>query len=217
MSDQAPAAGGASDNTTPAETAAPSTGGSDLAARLAKLEAENNKLRDESAQRRIKAKEEGEKAAKALEEQGQFKALAETLKARLAELEPLEGDAKQWRSFVQQESQRIDAQKASLPPHWQAALDGAGSLDGKRAVLAAYEAERGTKKQPAAPPPGGAAPAPAGADFAALASDPAALRQAKQADPAGWSRFVAGLVGRGRSSTTTLGARAQAQAANKRA
>ena len=208
------AAGGASDSTNATETAAPSTGANDFAARLAKLESENSRLRDEAAQRRLKAKEEAANAQKALEEQGEFKALADSYKMRITELEADAEDAKAWRSYRDAESKRIEEMKASLPPHWQAALDATSSLDGRRAILSAYEAERGAKtRTPAAPPPGSAAPpAAGGTDFAALSNDPDALRRAKNADPAGWERFKLSLVGRGQSQNTTFAMRQRAMA-----
>lgn len=168
----------------------------DVQARLARLDEVEKKLQqvtDEAAQRRIAAKTERERAEKLAEEQGQFKALADSLKARLAELEPqvgpLEEEAKRWRAHQSREQERIKAMRASLPAHWQAALDAAGSLEAQQAVLQAIDAETaGSKRTPAKAPPGGN-PAAGAVDFSQVANDPAALRAAKEADPSGWERF----------------------------
>ncbi|MFZ9959220.1 MAG: hypothetical protein ACO3GP_02415 [Candidatus Limnocylindrus sp.] len=168
----------------------------DVAARLARLDEVEKKLAqvtDEAAQRRIAAKQERERAEKLAEEQGQFKALADSYKARIAELEPqlgpLEEQAKRWQAFENRERQRIQSMRASLPAHWQAALDAAGSLEAQQAVLQAIDAENASgKRSPAKAPPGGN-PAAGAVDFSQVANDPAALRAAKEADPTGWERF----------------------------
>lgn len=193
--EQVAAGGGAASNTN-GGAALPA----DVMARLARLDEVEAKLRsvtDEAAQRRVAAKQERERAEKLAEEQGQYKALADSLKARIAELEPqlgpLEEQAKRWRAHEEREKQRIKMMREQLPPHWQAALEAAGSLEAQQAVLAAIENERAvTKRTPANPPPGGN-PAAGGVDFSAVANDPAALRAAKLADPEGWERVKAGM------------------------
>jgi hypothetical protein len=165
-----------------------------LRSELEKLRKEAASLRDESASRRIKAREESERALKLAEEKGEFDKVAGALRARLAELEPLEADAKAWRAHAEQEAKALDARRTSLPVHWQTALDAAGSVDGKRAVLAAHDAERATTA-PAAPkhtPQASGAPVGASPDWATImaSSDIEAIRAAKAADPAGWAAMT---------------------------
>lgn len=195
----------------------------DVMAKLQRLDEVEAKLRavtDEAAQRRVAAKQERERAEKLAEEQGQYKALADSFKARIAELEPqlgpLEEQAKRWRAHEERERQRIKATRESLPPHWQAALDAAGSLEAQQAVLAAIDSERATNKRtPASPPPGGN-PAAGAVDFAAVANDPAALRAAKIADPKGWEGFKASMRRGSAAVATTFALRQEMAAAQKR-
>lgn len=180
----------------------------DYRARFEAADKEIKALREEAASRRVKAKEATAAAEKAAEEQGQYKALADSLKARVGELEPLEADAKQWRAHVERESQRLAKVREGLPAHWQAALDASPSLDGKQAILSAYESERaagaGNSKQPAkAPAPGNPPGAAASHDWQALAANPAALKEAKARDPQGWRAFIDGFAGRGAKPQTT--------------
>jgi hypothetical protein len=196
---------------------------SDVAARLARLdeiEGELKRVKDEAAQKRIAAKTERERAEKLAEEQGQFKALADSYKARIAELEPqlgpLEEQAKRWRAHEERERQRVKAMRESLPAHWQAALDAAGSLEAQQAILQAVDAESASgKRTPAKAPPGGN-PAAGAVDFAMVANDPAALKAAKLADPQGWERVKAGMRRVAGVGNTTFAMRQQALAAAKR-
>jgi|GEM_PF-4105344 len=193
--EQVAAGGGAASNTN-GSAALPA----DVMARLARLDEVEAKLRsvtDEAAQRRVAAKQERERAERLAEEQQNYKVLADSLKARIAELEPqlgpLEEQARRWRAHEEREKQRIKTMREQLPPHWQAALEAAGSLEAQQAVLTAIENERATtKRTPASPPPGGN-PAHGSVDFAQVANDPAALRAAKEADPTGWERFKLGM------------------------
>lgn len=169
-------------------TAAPSDDVATLRARLDKLEKDNASLRDESASRRIKAKEEADKALKLAEEKGEFDKVIAAHRARIAELEPLESDAKAWRSFAEQERARLDAKRDGLPAHWQSVYDAAGSIEAKRAVLAAIEADTGKTSTPKAAPPSGGAPAAGAPDWSQIAAsgDRDAIRAAREADPTGW-------------------------------
>lgn len=187
----------------------------DIAARLELLEKENKALRDESASKRVKAREATLAAEKLAEEQGQHKALAESLKQRIGELEPLEGDAKAWRAHLERETARLAKVREGLPGHWQQALDASPTLDGKQAILSAYEAERATSTQgktPAKAPMPGNPPGAASTDWSQVASDPKALREAKERDPSGWSAFVQSVSGGGARILTSFERRQQAQA-----
>src|SRR5688572_32710146 len=68
----------------------------DYAAELARAQKEIADLRKEAASHRTARNEARSAADKAAEEQGQFKALADSYKARIAELEGLEAPAQQW-------------------------------------------------------------------------------------------------------------------------
>lgn len=196
---------------------------SDVTARLARLEeieGELKRVKDEAAQKRIAAKTERERAEKLAEEQGQFRALADSYKARIAELEPqlgpLEEQAKRWRAHEERERARVKAARESLSPHWQAALDAAGSLEAQQAILQAVDAESaGSRRTPAKAPTGGN-PAAGSVDFTMVANDPAALRAAKLADPQGWERHKAGMRRGATVGSTTFALRQQALAAAKR-
>jgi hypothetical protein len=171
-------------------TAAQAPSVTDLQAELARAQAEAKKLRDEAASHRVRANEQRSAAEKALEEQGQFKALAEERARRLAELESLEGPAKRWAEHEKRETERLAKAREALSPEWQAALDAAPSLEGKQAILAALD-----KAKPAAPqraPVGGgppAGPAAADEDWFSLADSPNDLRAAIARNPTGWQRF----------------------------
>lgn len=191
----------------------------DVLARLEALEKENKSLRDESASRRVKAKEAQAAAEKAAEEQGQYKALADSLKQRLGELEPLEAQAKAWQAHEKREAERFAKVRETLPTHWQQALDASPSLDGKQAILSAYEAERASAspgKQPAKAPAPGNPPGAASTDWTQLANDPQALREAKTRDPEGWRGFVQKLSGGNGRVLTTFERRQQFAASQKK-
>jgi hypothetical protein len=197
------------DDKTTATTAAPSDVEASLRSELEKLRKEAASLRDESASRRIKAREESERAAKEAEAKGEYAKALETYKARVAELEGLEGDAKQWRSFADEERKRLDARKADLPAHWQSLLDRASDIDGKRAVLAAYDVEAATKgtTTAAAKPQQGGAPASGvqPIDFAkAWASGGRDWQDAKTRDPKGASAYVTGIASGGARQVSFL-------------
>ena len=200
--------------TTTVKTEAPGAP-SDISARLEALEKENKALRDESAAKRVKAREATLAAEKAAEEQGQHKALAESLKQRIGELEPLEAHAKAWLAHLEREQARLAKVREGLPGHWQTALDASPTLDGKQAILAAYEAEKASApagKQPAKAPPLGNPPGGASTDWTAVASDPRALREAKDRDPTGWQQFVQSTTGVGARILTSFERRQMAQA-----
>lgn len=174
--------------TTSTGAAAPTV---DYAAEIARRDSEIASLRKESASSRVAKNEARTTAEKLAEEQGQFKALAESYKARIAELEPYEGPAKSWAAHEKRELERVTAARAQLAPEAQAALDAVPTLEGKLAVLNVLS--KGAPMQrpaPEKPPiPGGAPPAPNGTDWTSFSSE-AELKAAKQRDPAGWKQFL---------------------------
>ena len=202
---------------------APAPGNEDAAAlraELARKDAELTKVRAEAASHCVKGNEARSAADKAAEANGEFKALAESRAARIAELEGHAPHAQKWREHEERETARITTVRASLEPHWQAALDAAPSLEGKQAVLTAIEAARGTQKPPPGKPPvqGGAPGAPAATDWNEVIHDQAALRAAKARDPVGFANFLATHDGSADRKPTThelMQARRTAKAARK--
>lgn len=190
--------------------ATPPAGSDDVASlrsRLERTEAELTKTRQEAAAHRVAKNEQRTAAEKAAEEQGQYKALAESLKARVAELEPLEGSAKQWREYEARETTRLAKARDGLEPHWQAAIDAQPTIAGKQAILDGITASRGagttTPAPPTKAPPSGApGGAPAAVDWQAVSNDQSQLQAAIARDPQGWQAYKAQLRGPARPLTT---------------
>lgn len=173
----ADAAGGEQGGTTqpaggaPAAPAAPATPAIDAAA-LGKLMAEHEATKAELAALKAKGKEaDASRSAaekKALEEQGQFKALAEKHAADLAaaqkRLAELEGPASVGAAFLEREKARVEAVVKDMPAEWRETLDAVGdNVVARGKVIDRYLAT--TTTPPTAPkaPQGGAPPgSPAG-------------------------------------------------------
>lgn len=195
--------------TTTAPQAPAQSGGEDIAslkASLARAESELEKTRKEAAGHRNAKNEARTAAEKALEEQGQYKALADERAKRLAELESLEGPAKRWAEHEARVTASVAAAREALTPEWKAALDAAQTLDGKQAILSALEGTKATGKQPPAKaPPGGGPPASPAAedeDWQSLADSPTEFDAAIARNPAGWQRFSSSVMGPPKTATT---------------
>lgn len=142
-----------------------------LAAELATTQAQLKALQ-EQARADAAARKQAEQ--KQLEEQGNFKTLAEQVRAEnealKKKLADLEGDATIGKTYREQQQKLIDEAAAKLVPEDKAVLDAIGTLDGKAAFLkritAALGAAPAAKTPPGAntPPPGGTGPV----DVAAL-------------------------------------------------
>ncbi len=157
-------------------------GANDMAAQLAQLKADNermaadlSKVRDEAAKRRVAKREADEARARALQEQGEFKALAETqqaqideYKAAIADLEGLREKAASYDAWEKRELESIEAAKANLPEPAQVALDAAGSLAAKRAFLDALRVTGPAAKAAADAGAGAAASQPKAPSFEGL-------------------------------------------------
>jgi hypothetical protein len=120
-----------------------------LEAELSKYRDEAKKARDEAAARRIKAREESEAKIKALEEQQQFKALADErgqmladLRAELDAIQPLTQKAKLWEQYEARKSEQIQARLPELPDQIRLAVENAPTLDLKRQILEAFDGVR---------------------------------------------------------------------------
>lgn len=202
-------AGGAAPTTTP--SAGPSSPPAQTVdhAEFARLKADHEKLLSEIHEKKRKAKEAESAAARAAEEQGQYKEALEVAKKRLAELEDAAPLAEKWRTFESESLAQIEARKATLPEQVRAALDRVSGLDAKRAVLEVFDAAAGTApRQPSAvPSAGGGAPPPGAAiDFdAAWNSGSSAWNEAEKRDPAGAAAFKAAMTGQSKTPSFQRG------------
>jgi hypothetical protein len=182
----APAAGGA-----PAAPAAPAFDAGKLAA---ELQAAQAKLATFEA----KAREGDAATRKQLEEQGQYKALAEkhaadlaAAQAKLAEQDPLAGIGK---AFVEREKARIDAVVKDMDAEWKATLDAVGDNVLARGKLIDRYLATKTPPAPGAKPPAGGAPpsgpAPAVDAIAALRSAGGSMQALRLANPAAYAQLM---------------------------
>ena len=122
------------------------------------------RLNEENKKHRLRAKEEATQRDAALNENGQFKALAESLKARLKEIESdlpeLQHKAALFDDYRQKESERVEKEIQAAPEHWREVLTAAPDLETKARILqtlkinkpepAATGAPTATQNQPTA-------------------------------------------------------------------
>lgn len=183
---------------------------SEMQRQLAVMLEENKALKDESAQRRIAARDAELRAAEASAKAGDVEALKRAYETRLTEAQTererlmrFEPAARAWEQHEQAETMRVTERAKVLPPHFAVLLDGVPTLDGKRKVLAAYEAEQAARmalpppvvveqpKQPAPfAPPGGA---PAGTPPPQLSLETATVEQLQSLraqDPGAFARLT---------------------------
>ena len=173
--------------------------------RLHKLEMENTKLRQESASRRVKAKEADESRKVALEENNQFRELSEHLKSQLtqteeeiARLQSYEASAKRWAAHEELETARIAEQVQMLPDGLQSAVLSITDLGARATALSAFldHSQGGQTK----PPPSASPTAPTHkVDFAAAGGDKAALRELINSYPDQWKQYIGSSRGPGSS------------------
>ena len=123
-----------------------------------------SRLNEENKKHRLRAKEEAAQRDAALNENGQFKALAESLKARLEEIESglpeLQQKAALFDEYRQKESERVEKEIQTVPEHWREVLTAAPDLETKARILqtlkinkpepAATGAPTATQNQPTA-------------------------------------------------------------------
>lgn len=154
-----------------ATTAAPAADIASLTARLEKLEAEKAKLINENVTKKTKEREALAAAAKAAEEQGQFKEALEMERKRVAELAGYEDAAKKWQAYEATATERLAKEAEALPPAFRALFDAAVDVAAKDNVLAAYKsvtaADTVAAAKTAAAAGVGAPASSAGIDFAA--------------------------------------------------
>lgn len=180
-------------------------------ATLRKIRDEHTALRAQLDADAKKRKEAEAAAAKEAEAKGDLQKALDAHKARLAELEPQAQLAQKWLAFEAAELKRIDEAKAKLPEAAQRALDAAPTLEAKQMFLAALQGAAPSKPEHTPPRSTGAGAPSTKVDFS-QPMDPATLRTAKAADPAGWEAFKASLRGGAQRQPTTFELRRTARA-----
>jgi len=171
------------DSKTPeAETAVAETGetaeAQPLDPKIAEMQRHISHLNEENKNHRLKAKDESRQKLEALEQNGEYKALAEALTARVNELESTLPDLKdkadrysQWREA---ESQKIEQEVEAIPAHWREVVAGATDFETKRRIL---DSLRVSQK---APPPAAQASAPGNSNSGSSPKDLAEIWMSKQ-------------------------------------
>lgn len=168
---------------------------------------EAQRLKDENAKRRIRAREAEQAKQQALSEQGQFKELAESLRVErdtlteaLREKESLEADAKAWQGHLKAEAKRIADLSSGLTPEQQELV---AAADGNVVLQSKLVAQFSNAPAVAEPNPGGQDNTSGSVNFEGLKG--AALREARAKDPAG---FIAHIKQQSRDSKKPTGIRA---------
>ena len=118
-------------------------------------------------------------------------------------------DALAWRAHVKAESARIAAEAEGLDPEDKALIDGEKDITRKAALLARFKREAAAAPVKAAKvvapaKPAGGPPSSSAIDFASALKDPKAMADAKERDPAGFGKFLSGLL-TGSPRKSTLG------------
>ena len=166
----------------------------EIMARLSKLETENTKLRQESAARRVKAKEANEARQVALEENNQFKELSDHLKQENDRLKDLESAANSWISFQEKEGARIEQECQALPENLRDAVLSIPDISARANALNAFT----STNSPSKPPPQAAPAAPqASVDFSLAGNDPALLKQLIRDNPDQWDEYIGKKTNKG--------------------
>lgn len=169
-----------------------------LEGKIAKMLDENKSYRDE--RRETRAKQQA-----LLEEQGQFKALADEraatideLSAKVAELEGLRGQADAWGRHQEAETARIEQRAEALSPEDREIVSKISDLADRGRMV---DRLLGTNAKPVAEIPRAGSPSnsSSGADFATLHG--AEKQQAIRDNPAEWAAHIRGKQsGAGRST-----------------
>jgi len=163
----------------------------ELHAKLRGLEKRIGELNKENAKHRHRYKDEVAAREEAMQEQGQYKALAESLKERLADVEgkmpSLEDRAQRWETHQEAESKRIDAAVDRLPDEWKLVVAGTPDLATKANIIRALQQQ----KSPALPAvPAASSPASNGAEPDVLTMSAGELRAYQERNPEGWKKFL---------------------------
>ena len=161
-------------------------------AEFEKLMAENRKLKDENAKRRVKEAETAKAKQAALQEQGEFKKLAESLQAerdalsaQIADLEALRAGADAWSAHVEAEKSRIADAAKGLTQEQRELIEATDNVALQAKMLAQFSGSTASVPEPRSASQTGPS---ADIDFTGLTG--AALIEAKQKDPQGFLRFI---------------------------
>lgn len=172
------------------------------AAKLAAYEAEAAEAKKLDREARKRAQEDAEKA-------GEIAKALEAAKSRLAELEANEPLAQRWRAYEAEEAKRLDGEAAALPEAVRDLYQGAGDIEAKRKVLAAFRSTSSSTAPVKGQPPAMGAPAPVSAvDIEAALADKSGqkLAEIKKRDPGAVSAFFNRvLASRGGSQSLGVG------------
>ena len=134
----------------------------DLSGQVMDLKNHISKLNEENKKHRLRFKDEQGQREAALTEQGQYKALAESLQERLDGIEKtlpsLKEKAERFDVWSQREADHIEKRLASVPDSWRTVVERAPNLETKRDILAALDQSKNN------PVPGATASAPSNAN-----------------------------------------------------
>lgn len=126
-----------------------------FAQEIAAMREHIGRLNEENKKHRLRAKEEAAQRDAALSENGQFKALAESLKARLEEIESdlpeLQKKAALFDDYRQKEAERVEKEIETVPAEWREVLTAAPDLETKSRILQTLKVNRPAPAATAAP------------------------------------------------------------------
>tara|TARA_R110000751_G_scaffold265397_1_gene364472 strand:- start:8799 stop:9347 length:549 start_codon:yes stop_codon:yes gene_type:complete len=146
--------------------------------KIAEMRKHISALNEENKNHRLKAKEESRQKLEALEQNGEYKALAEALTDRVQELEStipeLKEQAGRYTQWRETESDKIEKEIENIPTHWREVVSGAADFETKRRILDSLKVSH------KAPPPSAQASAPGNSSAGSTPKDLAALWMSKQ-------------------------------------
>ena len=108
-------------------------------AKIADMQKHISALNEENKNHRLKAKAEQEAKLEALEQNGEFKALAEALTEKLqgieAGLPEMRAKAEKFDEWTASEAQRIEKALEGIPEKWRVVIEQSKDLDTKKRIL----------------------------------------------------------------------------------
>jgi uncharacterized coiled-coil DUF342 family protein len=146
--------------------------------KIAEMRKHISSLNEENKNHRLKAKEESRQKLEALEQNGEYKALAEALTDRVNELESnlpaLKEQAGLYTQWRETESEKIEREVETIPSHWREVVAGAADFETKRRILDSIKVSHKS------PQPLAQASAPGNSSAGSTPKDLAALWMSKQ-------------------------------------